>query len=83
MHLRLALSLLLSTSPDHNYNAALRLYGPFAMFSPDLQLPSKPHNSMTETNDETLRRLGHDLTGIDCEELSSIDTYRLCRNKRR
>ena len=80
MHLRMAVSLLLSTSADHNYNAALRLYGPPAMFQDDLKLPAKPHNAVTETNDETLRRLGYDLTGINNEELSAIEGYRMFRH---
>jgi len=73
-------SLLLSTSPDHNYNAALRLYGPPAMFQDDLKLPAKPCNAITETNNETLRRLSHDLTGINNVELSAIDGYRMFRH---
>ena len=41
MHLRHALSLLLSTLSDYNYNAALRLYGPPAMFQEDLDMDER------------------------------------------
>ena len=73
----MACSLLLSTltSSDHNYNAALRLYGPPAMFQDELKLPSKPHNARTESNDENLHRLGYDLTGDGNEELSAVAGY--------
>jgi hypothetical protein len=50
------------------------------MFQDDLKLPPKPYNAMTETNDETLRRLSHDLTGICNEELSAIEGYRMFRH---
>lgn len=49
------------------------------MFASDLHLPlpSEPPNAVVESNEEILRRLGHDLTGIDNGELSAIDAYRL------
>jgi len=47
------------------------------MFASALYLPSEPPNAMVESNEEILRRLGHDLTGIDNGELSAIDAYRL------
>ena len=50
------------------------------MFSHDLQLPPEPQNVKMNSNEEILRRLGHDLTGIDREELSSTDTYRVYRH---
>lgn len=71
----MAFSLLLSTSADHNHDAVLCPYGLPTMFQDDLKLPSKPHNVVTETNDETLHWLGYDLTGIKNEELSVIDGY--------
>lgn len=42
-----------------------------------LHLPSEPPNALVESNEEILRRLAHDLTGIDNGELSAIDAYRL------
>ena len=76
MRLRLVSSLFLSTSSSNsNYNAALHIFGPPTMFPSDLHLPSEPPNAVIESNEEILRRLGHDLTGID--ELSAIDVYRL------
>jgi len=80
MHLRHALSLLLSTLSDYNYNAALRLYGPPAMFQEDLKLPPKPCNARTETNAEILRQLSRDLTSIGNLELSATDGYRMFRH---
>jgi hypothetical protein len=80
MHLRLAFSLLLSTSSEPNYNAAMYLYEPPAMFQEELKLPPKPCNAMTETNDEILRRLSHDLTSITNEELSAVNGYRMFRH---
>jgi len=47
------------------------------MFVCDCHLPSEPPNAVVESNEEILRRLGHDLAGIDREELSAIDAYRL------
>ena len=78
----MACSLLLTilTSSDHNYNAALRLYGPPAMFQEDLKLPPKPCNARTETNAEILRQLSRDLTNINNFELSAIDGYRMYRH---
>ena len=43
----------------------------------DVYLPTEPPNAVIESNAEILRRLGHDLTGIDNGELSAIDAYRL------
>ena len=80
MHRRLALSMLLSTPSEHKYNIAMYLYDPPAVFQDDLKLPPKPYNAKTETNDETLRRLSHDLTGIINKELSVIDRYRMFRH---
>ena len=51
--------------------------GSSPMFLCDCHLPSEPPNAVVESNEEILRRLGHDLTGIDREELSAIDAYRL------
>ena len=65
------------SSTDHNYSAALRLYGPPAMFTRDMQMPSEPPNVVRETNRETLCRLGRDLSLIGGEELTVIDAYRL------
>ena len=47
------------------------------MLVSDLQLPSEPPNAEVETNEEILRRLGHDLTAIDNGELTAVDAYRL------
>ena len=49
------------------------------MFTADVHvfLPSEPPNARVESNEEILRRLGHDLTGIDNGDLSAIDAYRL------
>ena len=45
------------------------------MFANDLQLPAEPHNAVRETNQETLRRLSHDLTTIAKEEHKALDIY--------
>ena len=65
---------------NRNLNAAIRLYGPQAMFQYDLVLPSVPSNAVRESNVETLRRLGHDLACIDRGELTALDAYRLYGN---
>ena len=71
----LAFPLFLSTS-DHNSNAALRLvYGPPAMSASDVA-PVLPPNAVTETNQETLAQLKHDLAWISENELSGADSYR-------
>ena len=54
-----------------------RLYGPHSMFCRELALPSVPPNALRETNVETLRRLGHDLSCIKRKELMALDAYRL------
>ena len=61
---------------DHNYNAALQLYGPPAMFANDV-IPALPPNAVTETNLETLVRLKHDLSWIDEQLLTKADAYRM------
>jgi len=76
MRFSLSFPLLLSAA-DHNYNAALRLYGPPAMVAGDMQLPSEPRNAVVETNRETLFRLGRELALIGREELTAVDAYRL------
>jgi len=73
----LSLPLFWSSSSDHNYNAALRIYGPPAMFSYDLRLPDFPAGAVRETNGETLERLERDLTLIGDNQLSAVDSYRL------
>mmetsp|Transcript_18251 Transcript_18251/g.25955 ORF Transcript_18251/g.25955 Transcript_18251/m.25955 type:complete len:131 (+) Transcript_18251:51-443(+) len=60
---------------DHNYNAALRVFGPPAMFD-DLYLPPLPPNVVIETNREALVRLGHDLTLFENQQFSALDMYR-------
>eukprot|EP00590_Aulacoseira_subarctica_P009092 CAMPEP_0172414892 /NCGR_PEP_ID=MMETSP1064-20121228/1498_1 /TAXON_ID=202472 /ORGANISM="Aulacoseira subarctica , Strain CCAP 1002/5" /LENGTH=209 /DNA_ID=CAMNT_0013151755 /DNA_START=71 /DNA_END=700 /DNA_ORIENTATION=- len=62
---------------DHNYNAALRLFGSPSMFASDLRLPAMPPNAVGESNWETLVRLGEDLTLITDDQLSALDSYRL------
>eukprot|EP00590_Aulacoseira_subarctica_P004778 CAMPEP_0172424772 /NCGR_PEP_ID=MMETSP1064-20121228/28116_1 /TAXON_ID=202472 /ORGANISM="Aulacoseira subarctica , Strain CCAP 1002/5" /LENGTH=187 /DNA_ID=CAMNT_0013167153 /DNA_START=95 /DNA_END=658 /DNA_ORIENTATION=+ len=47
------------------------------MFSQDLLLPPATPNAVRETNLETLRRLGHDLSLIEKGELTALDSYRL------
>ena len=64
-------------SPEHNHNAALRLYGPPGMFTNDLQLHPAPHNAIRETNQETLHRLSHNVMKIDIGELTALDAYHL------
>ena len=78
MHLRMAFSLFLSMTPDHNHNPTLYLLGPPGMFGDDeLHLPALPPGTVRETNSETLRRLGHDLSLISRQELSAVGAYRL------
>ena len=79
MNLRMVISLLLSSFSDHNDNAVVRLYGPQAMFTQDLLLPSAPPNAKRETNLETLRRLSRDLALINEGELIALDAYGLVR----
>lgn len=76
MNLHLAFSLFLNMTPEHNHNAALYLYrlAP-AMFINDLHLPAEISNAVRETYQETLCRLGHDLDGIDSQELTALDAY--------
>lgn len=76
----MAFSLLLSTPSDHNYNAALRLYGPPAMFQEEFKLPAKPHNAWTESNKEILHQVSYNLTRISNEEFSAVKGYRVCRH---
>ena len=73
MKIRLSLPLFLSAS-EHNYNVALRLYGPPAMAGSDI-IPVLPHNAVTETNRETLVQLKHDLAWISDNALSAGDAY--------
>ena len=61
-------------------NASLRHYGPQYMFQYNLALPTVPSNSVRERNEETLRRLEHDLSCIEREELTALDAYRLFGN---
>lgn len=75
MKIPLVLPLFLS-STDHSYNAALRLFGPPAMFGNDI-VPALPTNAVTETNRETLTRLRHDLACVDKQLLSAADEYRM------
>ena len=58
------------SSADHNYTAALQLYGPPAMYSNDV-IPALPPNAVTETNRETLVRLKHDLPWIEEQQLTA------------
>mmetsp|Transcript_14017 Transcript_14017/g.20062 ORF Transcript_14017/g.20062 Transcript_14017/m.20062 type:complete len:283 (+) Transcript_14017:154-1002(+) len=76
MRLRLAFPLFLS-SADHNYNAALCIVGPLAMFANEMCLSSMPPNAVRESNRETLHRLGGDLAQIDNQQLSAVDSYRM------
>ena len=77
MRINLPLTSLWSALSNHNYNAALQIYGRPAMFSNALQLPALPTYAVRETNRETLERLGHDLTLIGDSQLSAADSYRL------
>jgi len=61
---------------DHNFNAALQLYGPPAMFVDDV-IPALPPNAVSETDRETLVRLKHDLAWIGEQQLSAADAYRM------
>ena len=47
MKFSMAFPLFLS-SRDHNFNAALQLYGPQAMFANNI-VPAQPHNVVTES----------------------------------
>ena len=79
MKIRVAVPLFLSAL-DYNYNAALRLYGPPAMFAEGSIpiIPALPFNVVTESNRETLVRLKHDLAWIGEQQLSAADAYRMC-----
>ena len=68
MKIPLAFPLFLSLT-DHNFNAALQLYGPPAMVASDI-IPALPPN---ETNRDTLARLIHDLlnTGRSIKGMSN------------
>jgi len=73
----MAILLFPKMSSNFDANTVPRRYGPQYMFQYDLALPSAPTNSLRESNAETLRRLGHDLSCIEREELSALDAYRL------
>ena len=45
---------------NHNDGAVIYIYGPPAMVSSDLRLPTMPASALRETNRETLERLEHD-----------------------
>ena len=60
---------------NHNYNAALRVFGPPAMVD-DLFLPPLPPNVLIETNREALIRLGRDLTLIENQQFTAVNMYR-------
>ena len=77
MRTNLPLSMLWSSSSNHDYNAALHIYGPSAMFPSDLELPAMPASAVRETNRGTLERLAHDLILIGNDQLSAADSYRL------
>lgn len=62
---------------DHNYAAVLRLFESPSMIASDLQTPDMPPNAVGESNWETLVRLGEDLTLINDDQLSALDSYRL------
>jgi len=68
-----------AASSNHDYNAALRIFGPPAMFRDDLYLSAEPETVVIETNQEIYRRLTHDLTSMTNDELSAVDAYRLYR----
>ena len=73
MKISMAFSLFLS-SRDHNFNAALQLYGPPAMFANNI-VPALPLNVVTETNQETLAWMRQDLAWIDEQLLTAIFRY--------
>eukprot|EP00590_Aulacoseira_subarctica_P008634 CAMPEP_0172425022 /NCGR_PEP_ID=MMETSP1064-20121228/29634_1 /TAXON_ID=202472 /ORGANISM="Aulacoseira subarctica , Strain CCAP 1002/5" /LENGTH=217 /DNA_ID=CAMNT_0013167585 /DNA_START=68 /DNA_END=721 /DNA_ORIENTATION=+ len=75
MRLHMSLPLFLGAG-DHDYNAALRLFGSPSMFASDLRLPAMPLNAVGESNWEILVRLGDDLTLINDDQLSALDSYR-------
>ena len=76
MRVSLAVPLFLS-SRDHNYNAALRHFGPPSMFDDDLYLPPLPPNTAMETNREALIRIGRELDLIENQQFSSaVEMYR-------
>ena len=65
------------SSMDHNYNAALRLFGPPSIFDDDLYLPPLPPNTVMETNFEALVRIGRELDLIENQQVSSaVEMYR-------
>ena len=66
---------LFANSLNHNYNAALQLYSPPAMFTSDI-VPALPDRADTEDNRETLERLRHDLRLCSEGVLSASDLYR-------
>ena len=47
------------------------------MFTHELRLPSMPSGAVREPNREMLNRLGHDLTLIDNQQLSAVDSYQM------
>lgn len=62
---------LLLSSLDHNYNAALQVFGLSAMFD-KLYLPPLPPNLVMEANRESLIRLGRDLSLIKNQQVSAF-----------
>jgi len=67
--------LLLMSAAELNYNVALHLYGPPAMFLSNI-IPALPDGAETENNRETLERLRHDCRLSMEGVLSAGDLYR-------
>ena len=62
---------------EQSSSAAHYLCTPPGIFRVNLRLPALPPNVVRETNSETFRRLGHDLSVIDRHELSAVTAHRL------